>query len=149
MHTPPSSEPQPLRGIRALILAVLTIGLLGTATDLILLGHYEEAWQATPLVLIAAALLIVAIVAVRNSSLAVTALQITMVLFIGAGVIGITLHYSGNREFQREMDPNLSGWALFSTVMTAKAPPAMAPGAMVQLGLIGLVYCYRHPAIPR
>jgi hypothetical protein len=38
---------------------------------------------------------------------------------------------------------------LFSTVMTAKAPPAMAPGAMVQLGLIGLVYCYRHPAIPR
>jgi len=31
--------------------------------------------------------------------------------------------------------------------MTAKTPPALAPGAMIQLGLLGLVYTYRHPFI--
>jgi hypothetical protein len=45
------------------------------------------------------------------------------------------------------MDPSLSGWPLFVKVVTAKAPPALAPGVMVQLGLLGLVYTYRHPAL--
>jgi hypothetical protein len=144
---PETTEPQPLRAIRTLLLALLTVGLLGTATDLLLLGHYEEAWQIAPLALIAVALVIVAILSIRRTAAIVVALQVTMVLFMAAGVIGIVLHYSGNREFQHELDPSLGGWALFTTVMTAKAPPATAPGAMVQLGLIGLVFTYRHPAL--
>jgi hypothetical protein len=36
---------------------------------------------------------------------------------------------------------------LFVKVVTAKAPPALAPGVMVQLGLLGLVYTYKHPAL--
>ncbi len=31
--------------------------------------------------------------------------------------------------------------------MAAKTPPALAPGSMAQLGLIGLAYTYRHPDI--
>jgi hypothetical protein len=27
------------------------------------------------------------------------------------------------------------------------AAPALAPGAMVQLGLLGLIYTFRHPAL--
>ena len=142
-------EPQPLRAIRGLLLAILVVGLLGTATDLILLGHYEEPWQAAPLVLIAAALALIAMVAVTHSAVAVRVLQITMWLFIVTGGLGVFLHYSGNREFQHELDPSLSGWTIFTTVMTAKAPPALAPGSMVQLGLIGLVFSYRHPAFSR
>jgi hypothetical protein len=69
-----------------------------------------------------------------------------MVLFIASGLIGLVLHYIGNREFQREMDPALGGWALFVKVMTAKAPPALAPSVMVQMGLLGLLYTYRHPS---
>jgi hypothetical protein len=129
------------------LLAVLTLGLIGTATDLVLLGHYEEVWQAVPLGLIVMALLIVIWLSVRTTSAALIIMQITMTLFVGAGVVGMALHYNGNREFQHELDPTLSGWALFTAVMTAKAPPAMAPASMVQLGLIGLLFTYRHPAL--
>ena len=31
--------------------------------------------------------------------------------------------------------------------MTAKAPPALAPAGMIQMGLLGLLYTYRHPAL--
>jgi hypothetical protein len=31
--------------------------------------------------------------------------------------------------------------------MTAKAPPALAPAGLIQLGLLGLLYTYRHPAL--
>ena len=141
------AEPQPLRTIRSLLLAGLTIGLFGTAVDLFLLGHYEEVWQAVPLGLIALALAIVAVLVVKKTAAAVIALQIAMTFFVGAGIIGIALHYSGNREFQLELDPSLSGWPLVAAVMTAKAPPAMAPASMVQLGLIGLIFTYRHPAL--
>lgn len=133
--------------MRGFLLIVLTLGLLGTLTDLLLLDHHEDAWQLPPLVLIAAGLAIVAVLAIKATWVAVTALRLTMLLFIAAGVLGVYLHYSGNREFQHELDPTLEGWALFTKVMTAKAPPAMAPGGMVQLGLIGLVFTYRHPAL--
>ncbi len=63
------------------------------------------------------------------------------------GIIGITLHYQANAEFQREIDPALGGLALFWKVVEATAPPALAPGVMVQLGLLGLVYTYKHPAL--
>jgi len=70
-----------------------------------------------------------------------------MVLVVATGLVGILLHYKGNREFQHEMDPGLAGWTLFITVMTAKAPPALAPAAMIQIGLLGLIATYRHPAV--
>jgi hypothetical protein len=129
------------------LLAVLTLGLIGTTVDLLLLGHYEEFWQVVPLGLIAVTLAIVAVLMVRTSAAAIIALQIALTFCVGAGMIGIALHYSGNQEFQHELDPGLSGWPLFTAVVTAKAPPAMAPAAMVQLGLIGLIFTYRHPAL--
>jgi hypothetical protein len=55
-------------------------------------------------------------------------------------------HYIANVEFQREVDPSIGGTALFWKAMGAKTPPALAPGSMLQLGLIGLAYAYRHPA---
>ena len=70
-----------------------------------------------------------------------------MTMFVAAGDAGVLLHYNGNREFQTEMDPSLSGWPLFVKVVTAKAPPALAPGPWWQLGLLGLLYTYRHPAL--
>jgi hypothetical protein len=85
----------------------------------------------------------------RESAGAVTALRIVMLLTIFTGMLGILLHYNGNREFQLEMDPGLNGWALFAKIATAKAPPALAPASMVQLGLLGLLFTYRHPALAR
>jgi hypothetical protein len=136
-----------LRTLRTLLLAVLTLGLAGTGLDLLLLAHYEDAWQIPPLVIIAMALVAVAWVWRNGGATAVTSLRIVMVLSIAAGLAGILLHYNGNRDFQLEMDPALGGLALLAKVVTAKAPPALAPAVMIQLGILGLIYTYRHPAL--
>jgi hypothetical protein len=57
---------------------------------------------------------------------------------------GVYLHYLGNREFQLELDPSLSGLSLLGKVLHAKAPPALAPGHMSLMGLLGLAATYRQ-----
>jgi hypothetical protein len=138
-------EPSTLAAVRWLLIALLTFGMLGTGLDLVLLNHYEDAWQWPPLALMVVGLLVVAWIAARQSRAAILALRSTMLLFVLAGVAGLMLHYNGNREFQKELDPALSGWPLFVKVITAKAPPAMAPASMIQLGLLGLLVTYKHP----
>jgi hypothetical protein len=144
-----SAEPSTLAALRWLLLALLAAGMIGMGTDLLLLDHYEDGWQLPPLVLIALGLCAAAWVAGRGSAAAVAALRWTMWLFVAAGAIGIGLHFAGNREFQKEIDPTIAGWPLFVKVMTAKAPPALAPASMIQLGLLGLLFTYRHPAFAR
>jgi hypothetical protein len=137
------SDASALRTVRALLLALVTIGMVGTAVDLLLLAHYEDVWQLPPLVMIVLGLAVVAWVWFAGSANAVTAMRITMFLFLATGAAGLLFHYNGNREFQRETDPSLQGWALFVKVVRAKAPPALAPAAMMQIGLLGLLYTYR------
>ena len=131
--------------LRRWLLVLLAIGLIGTAVDLVLLDHYEDAWQMPPLVLTVGSLAIVLWVGLRGGAAAITTLRIAMVLCVASGLLGLALHYNGNREFQHEIDPSLAGWDLFRKVVTAKAPPALAPAVMAQLGFLGLLYTYRHP----
>ena len=70
-----------------------------------------------------------------------------MALFVVAGITGVGLHFRGAAEFQAEMDPGQSRWALVTKSLHAKAPPVLAPGLMVQVGLLGLLSTYRHPAL--
>jgi hypothetical protein len=132
--------------IRRAILAVLALGTVGMAAELLLIGHFEDATQAIPLTVSAAALVVITWSAIRPGRLSIRALQFVMLTFIGAGITGITLHFGANAEFQREIDPEIGGLALFWKVVEATAPPALAPGVLVQLGLLGLVYTYKHPA---
>jgi hypothetical protein len=138
-----------LQTLRRLLLAILALVLLGTAADLLLLEHYDGGLQLPPLIMIALALIVVIWVAVKGSAMALTIMRIVMVLFIATGMLGIVLHYHGNWEFQHEIDPTAHGWDLFMKIMKAKAPPALAPAAMIQMGLLGLLYTYRHPALDR
>jgi hypothetical protein len=142
-------EPAILSTLRRLLLLVVSLGMLGTAADLLLIEHYDGWTQLPPLVLIAFALLVIVWTSVRGGAAAVAIMRVTMVCFVAAGVAGVALHYNGNREFQHEIDPTLQGWALVVKVMRAKAPPALAPGVMVQLGLLGLLYTYGHPSLRR
>jgi FtsH-binding integral membrane protein len=131
--------------LRWLLLGLLAIGLIVTAVDLLLLDHHEDVWQSIPLILIGAALAVIGWHVAARDTASLRALQALMLLFIVAGAAGVVLHYRGNMAFQLEMDPTQGGWTLFNKVIRAKAPPAMAPGAMAQLGLIGLIYGFRHP----
>jgi hypothetical protein len=69
-----------------------------------------------------------------------------MALCLIAGALGVYLHYRGNVEFELEREPTLSGLALLWEAVRG-ATPALAPGALAQLGLLGLLYAHRHPLL--
>jgi hypothetical protein len=133
--------------IRRCLLAVLALGLVGAGIELILIEHYEDTLQFVPLAFIALALVVLIWHRVKGDAVSIRALQATMVLVLMAGIAGAGFHLRGSAEFQFEIDPSQSRWDVFKKVMRAKAPPVLAPGLMVQLGLVGLVYAYRHPAL--
>jgi hypothetical protein len=61
-----------------------------------------------------------------------------------AGGIGVIQHYRANLIDASESDPSLSGKALYIKA-TSGSIPALAPGTMVQIALLGLAFAFRHP----
>ncbi len=134
--------------LRRLLLIVLFLSGGGAAVELVLLAHYEDVWQIVPLVVLGLGLVAAAAAAGRPVPITLRTLQAVMALAVLAGLVGLALHYRGNVEFEREMYPSLTGWPLFWKAITG-ATPALAPGFLTQFGLLGLLYCYRHPVLPR
>ena len=132
---------------RRILLGILLLGVIGLSAELLLLKHTEDASQWIPLVLNDLTVVMSAMVVFRPSSGTIRLFQLVMLLMIVSGAVGIYLHLRANMEFQLEMDATLTGWALLKKSVVAKSPPAMAPGAMMQLGLIGLAYTFKHPAL--
>ncbi len=132
--------------IRFGLLLIFLIGLGGTATELLLLGHTEELWQFVPLVLLGLSALIVGWYIVSRSSTALRSFRWVMGLFMVASTVGMALHYLGNVEFELEMYPDLGGIDLFWAAITG-ATPALAPGTMLLLGLIGWLFTFQHPTL--
>ena len=131
--------------LRGLLLILFVIGAVGTGAELLLLGHTESFWQWVPLVLMAVSLVTLGWCVVARGARSLRAFQGTMVLLVLSGVVGLWLHYHGNAEFELEMYPALRGVELFLESVTG-ATPTLAPGTMLELGLLGLAYTYRHPA---
>jgi hypothetical protein len=132
--------------ITALILAVLMMGMAGLLAELALIAHYEDAAQWIPLALLAAGLVVLGADLALARGWTQFLVQLTMVLLVAAGVLGVYFHFQGSREFQLEMDPQMRGTALVWHVLRAKSPPTLAPGSMVQLGILGLGYAYLRRA---
>lgn len=130
--------------IRRVMLAVLAAGIAGTTTDLLLLAHYEDAAQFIPLVLLMATLPLIAWHLTRPGVGSRRMLQLAMGLFVVTGLVGVGFHVSGSLEFQREIDPEQRWTELIPKVVRAKAPPTMAPGVMILIGLMGLT-CTMQP----
>jgi hypothetical protein len=135
-----------LAALRKLLLLILLIGMTGTLTELLILRHVEDVLQLIPLVLIGVGYVVLGWHAIRRSRGSIASLQIVMLMFVVSGILGMFLHYRANVEFQLELQPDLSGTDLFWKALEAKTPPALSPGVMAQLGLIGFAYAYRHPA---
>lgn len=134
--------------LRRFLVFVFLLGVAGLAAELAFLEHYDDAWQWTPFALYILSLVVLLWYGIAKDRTALRAFQAVMVLFLIAGPLGIYLHLTGNVEFEREMDPDIGGWALWWEAIRG-ATPALAPGAMVQLGLIGLAYTYGHPGLRR
>ena len=131
--------------LRKLLLFTLIVSVVGTLAELLLLEHFEDAWQWAPIALLGGALVTLAWYALERGPTSLNVLRGLMVLCIASGLLGLILHYKGNVEFELEMYPDLAGWKLFKDSMMG-ATPALAPGAMLQIGLVGLAWTFRHPA---
>jgi len=148
MDAQPPQVPADLAGagrielLRRWILLILVLGLLGTVTELVLLEHYERPLQFVPLVLIVAALGVLWWEFRRRDLASRRAMQIVMALFVLAGFVGFAAHFQGSAEYQLELNPDMSNWELLEKILRAKAPPLLAPGMMLQLGLLGLAYVF-------
>ena len=129
--------------LRRALLALLLFGITGTLAELFLLGHFED-WQRVPIVLLACGILSILLSLVRPGFVTLRLLQGLMALFVAGGMLGMYFHYTGNVEFEREMYPSLEGFGLVWEAIRG-ATPALAPGTMILLGLLGLAYCFRHP----
>ena len=132
--------------MRRVLLALVVVSTVGLLVELLLLEHYESPWQWTPLVLLGVVLAVAAIVAIHATPTNIRVFQGCMVLCIIAGILGLWLHYRGNVEFELERDSSLHGLALFWEALRG-ATPSLAPGAMTQLGLLGLAFAHHHPAL--
>ncbi len=143
-----NGETSTIKALRGFLLILLLIGILGLGAELLLLEHIEDLWQWAPLILMGVSLAVLGWRAVDRGRVSMRALQGTMILFVVSGFVGLWMHYQGNVEFEREMYPTLKGLALFWEALKG-ATPTLAPGAMIQLGLLGLAYTYRHPVLSR
>lgn len=132
--------------LRRGLLVLLVIGAAGLIGELVLLEHYEDTLQFVPFGLLTLTLLVTAWHWVSGSRTSLRALQAVMLLLVVAGPIGIFLHLRGNFEMEREFDPSLLGLDLWTAVIRGEAP-TLAPGTLVQFGLLGLLYAYKHPAL--
>lgn len=135
-----------VEALRSLVLAVLVLALVGLGVELLLLEHTDGVWQLIPIGLIGLAIGELIWFAVSGSRTSLRVFQCTMVLFLIAGPLGIYQHYAGNAEFELEMSPAMLGLSLFTESMTG-ATPVLAPGTMLQLGLLGLAFTFRHPVL--
>jgi hypothetical protein len=138
---------EPLAAIRTCLLGLLAFGTLAVSAELWLVQHFEDTNQRIPLVLAGMGLVAIALVAIRPRPATLRLLQFVMLCYAGGGVIGISLHHQANASQQREANPSLAGDALFWAAVRSTAPPALAPGVLIQLGLLGLIYCHRHPGL--
>ena len=132
--------------IRRLLLALVAFTAVGLVPELVLLKHYESVWQVVPLVLLVLTLVATAVVWRRPAARNLQFFRGMMVLCLLAGAAGIFLHGKGNLEWALERDDTIQGWPLIWKILRG-ATPLLAPGAMAQLGLLGLVFAYRHPAV--
>jgi len=132
-----------LAGLRRLIAGILLLGMTGTLAELLLLQHTEDTTQLVPIALLACGVAVVAWHAWSQSRPSGLLVRGVMLLFVIAGPLGMFFHFQANLEFQREMDPTLGGRALYWQALSATVPPGLAPGVMIQLGLLGLAYTYR------
>lgn len=140
-------EAATLAAIRGFLLILFLMGILGTGAELLLLKHTEELWQLVPLLLMAISLVALSWCAVHRGPVSMRVFQGTMMLFMISGLVGLVLHYRANAEFELEMYPSLKGLELFWKAIKGATPPTLAPGTMIELGLLGLAYTYRHPAL--
>jgi hypothetical protein len=142
----PVPEPDPLSTVRRVLLALVLIGIVGLTLELLLLEHIESATQLIPFAVLGVGLVASVTLVRRPTRQRVRLFQGIMLLFVASGVVGIYLHLRGNVLFEQETDSSARGLDLIWRSLRGGVP-ILAPAAMAQVGLVGLLFAYRHPVL--
>lgn len=130
--------------LRHFALALAALASLMTPLELILVKHYTQSAMLIPFALVALALLAILAVVLKPTPLVIRLFRGVMGLLFVASAIGVFFHLRGNLSVARDIDPTLSGLSLIWGALTGAAP-ALAPGLLAQVGLLGLAYTFHHP----
>lgn len=132
--------------LRQILLLLVLVGVAGLVAELLLLGHTESFNQWIPLIVLMVGIVSTLFVLFRPGYRSIRLFQWIMASFVMAGMLGLYLHYWGNVEFALERYPGAGGLGLAWKALRG-ATPTLAPGALAQIGLLGLIYTYKHPAL--
>jgi hypothetical protein len=135
-----------LGAIRKFLLATVLIALVGTEIELLILAHVKPLLQLLPVFLIAVALVSLIWYGVARNGQSLRLFQGTMAMCIASGLIGVVVHLAFSAAAETKKNPALSGMTLIRLALTGEAPP-LAPAMMIQIGLVGLAYTFRHPLL--
>lgn len=121
-----------------MLLAIVLFTSVGTLAELLLLEHVEEFYQLIPVILLAIVIVSTAVFWLRPTRAITNIYRAVLALCLVSALVGIFLHYRANIEFVLERHPKMTGWTLTKEAATG-ALPALAPGTMAQLALVGLL----------
>ena len=141
-----SAESEILKTIRLILLITAILTMIGLEAELFLLGHFKALLQLAPVIVIAVGLGSIAWYGLARTGTTIRVFQVTMSLCIASGVIGMVFHLAFSASEARKKQISLYGMRLIREALTGAAPP-LAPAALIQVGVIGLAYTFRHPAL--
>ena len=113
---------------------ILFVG--GMLADLLLIEHFESAWQLVPVLFLAVAML--TFLCLKKWPALTGFFRAWMYLGMVSGIVGLFLHARNNWEFAVELYANLGGWPLLIEVATG-AIPVISPGFLIPIAWFGLI----------
>lgn len=140
-----ASEDVVQRGLRQGLLALMAMTGIGTSLELLLTNHMESPPQLVPFVVMGIGLAVAVAVAVAPSKRTIGVMRVVAVLLVLAGAFGVFEHLEHNYAFEAEIRPT-EGAADLIVHAIFGANPALAPGAVALMGLLGALATWRHPS---
>ncbi len=139
-------ESQTVRHFRNFALGLASLGVVVTPLELVFMEHYREPAQFIPFAALIAAAIVIAAAWWRPTARVLVAVRVVMLGLFLTALLGALIHLKSNSEFALQIDPKLNGLSLLWASLTGKAP-VLATGILAQIGLLGLAFTYRHPAL--
>lgn len=132
-----------LAQLRRFLLVLSMMLFVGALIELWLVGHTEDKiqWLAFVLAGLGASAALGRIF--RSSRATLLLLRVCMALVILGSMLGVYEHFSGNIEFEREIQPNASTPALLSKAIKG-GNPLLAPGILAIAAIVAFSATYRH-----
>jgi len=139
------SDQATLQRLRQFLLGVVAFIFIGSVFELILLEHYEETLQWVPFITSSIGFLSVVTVWSYPGNTSIKSLRLIMIGISVVSLWGMYLHFIGNLEFTREINPSFTLRESIWPAMKGSSP-LLAPGILFLAGILGIAATYKHPA---